>query len=92
MRWINTQEGATGFIREVKTGLHPRSGGCRWRSSDEGWAGAVGLLELEAPRGDSFREPSALILQGLRSALVLPLALGSASEVPACQSGGQGEG
>lgn len=41
-----------------------------------GGPGAVGLLELEAPWGDCFREPSALILQGLRSALVLPLALG----------------
>lgn len=27
VRWINTQEGATNFIREVKTGLHHRRGG-----------------------------------------------------------------
>lgn len=71
MRWINTQEGATGFIREVKAGLRQGRGaalrkgrgrGCR--NSDDGWAsGGSGLLELETPRGDAFREPSAFILQ-----------------------------
>lgn len=42
VRWINTQEEATNFIREVKTGLHHRRGGVlrkhmghRWRNSGD---------------------------------------------------------
>lgn len=68
VRWINTQEEATSFIREVKTGLHLEQQGWldRVQVSDgetpmmcglgQLWAAGARNIMERSPWGDSFRE------------------------------------
>lgn len=74
VRWINTQEEVTSFIREVKTGFHVEQQGCSERvqvSDGETptmcklghlWAAGARNIMERSPWGDSFRELSAFIL------------------------------
>lgn len=83
MRWINTQEGAASFIREVKIGGRgmqkaPSKNGrgsqkghglLMGNSTDDGWArGTSGLLEQETPWKGHCR--MTLLRNPLLSALV----------------------
>lgn len=76
VRWINTQEGAASFIREVKTGPPSENGkgaqkghgwltgelSRQWVGQGQLWvAGNRNTIE-RSPWGDSLKEPSAFIL------------------------------
>lgn len=102
VRWINTQEGATSFIREVKTGLHHRRGGVlrkgtgRWwrKSADDRWARACsGLLGLETPQnrhhGVTLSENPLLLSSRIsKPAMAAGLGPETASEIlSVCQPG-----